>query len=560
MSFGNIVMVVDDDCELRDSVCELLNEGGYQALGMSSGVAALAYMKGRQPKPKCILLDLMMPQMNGWEFRQAQLHDPSLSAIPVVVMTASRDSQGIPADVVLHKPLALDHLLEVVSHQCAGRAEEVSEPTAPSSVDYRSAGDTIEAEPTALTAASTRAQEDARMPMEEVTRLLDEARRATRCREETLAMVSHDLRSPLAVISAVADLLQRRFEEPDSRLCPADQRLGRQAEMIRRSVQRMDRLIGDLLDLASIDLGTLALDRGVYSLDSIGQEARDAFESQAVQRHVAFATEVAGGKTEVVCDKERILQVLSNLVSNALKATPEAGSIRLRIAPDEAGEAAVFSVIDTGTGIPIDLQASLFDRWGHRPKAREGHGLGLSISRGIVEAHGGTFDVKSELGVGSTFSFTLPVREAESRGSLLPVLFETKPTRRRARSTFPVGGGEVGELLRAADWSSNPLGPPEAWPLALRNTVAGMLDSKFPTFVAWGPEFRCLYNDACRSVLGVKHPAALGQPLSEISPEHWQRTKAVFQKTRAGEALGQKTRISHSGRRTTWKTVTLRAR
>src|SRR5688572_8239376 len=94
MGDGNLVMVVDDDRELRESVCELLAEGGYDALGMANGAAALSYIREQQPKPKVILLDLMMPEMNGWQFREAQLGDPAISSIPVVVMTAGRDLGG----------------------------------------------------------------------------------------------------------------------------------------------------------------------------------------------------------------------------------------------------------------------------------------------------------------------------------------------------------------------------------------------------------------------------------------------------------------------------------
>jgi CheY-like chemotaxis protein len=108
------VMVIDDDDDLRETVCELLVDAGHQPIGMSGGAAALAYLRGPLPKPEVILLDLMMPQMNGWEFREIVLQDPALHGIALVVMSASRDVRGISANEVLYKPVQLDALLAAI--------------------------------------------------------------------------------------------------------------------------------------------------------------------------------------------------------------------------------------------------------------------------------------------------------------------------------------------------------------------------------------------------------------------------------------------------------------
>ena len=114
------VMVVDDDAELRDTVCELLAEEGYRILGAASGGAALARLRDGGPRPDLILLDLMMPGMSGWEFRDEQLRDADLCTVPVVVFTAGRSlgDHPIHVDEVLYKPLKLDELLEVVRRFC----------------------------------------------------------------------------------------------------------------------------------------------------------------------------------------------------------------------------------------------------------------------------------------------------------------------------------------------------------------------------------------------------------------------------------------------------------
>ncbi len=121
------VMVVDDDEALRESVCELLEEFGYTAVAAANGVAALEQLRREPEKPDVILLDLMMPGMNGWQFRDAQLSDPELSDIPVVVMTATREVRGIQADDVVYKPVNLDRLIDAVSrHVNGGRVSHVA--------------------------------------------------------------------------------------------------------------------------------------------------------------------------------------------------------------------------------------------------------------------------------------------------------------------------------------------------------------------------------------------------------------------------------------------------
>ncbi len=114
MRTSKLVMVVDDDEALRESICELLEEDGFRTVWADSGTTALGKLRASRERPDVILLDLMMPEMNGWQFRESQLRDPALAFIPVVIMTARRDLQRIKADAVVHKPLKLSRLLEVV--------------------------------------------------------------------------------------------------------------------------------------------------------------------------------------------------------------------------------------------------------------------------------------------------------------------------------------------------------------------------------------------------------------------------------------------------------------
>jgi CheY-like chemotaxis protein len=108
------IMVIDDNDDLRETVCELLGDAGHEPIAMTGGTAALSYLRGPDPKPRLILLDLMMPEMNGWEFREIAAREPALKDIPVVVMSASRDVRGISAHEVLYKPVKLDTLLAAI--------------------------------------------------------------------------------------------------------------------------------------------------------------------------------------------------------------------------------------------------------------------------------------------------------------------------------------------------------------------------------------------------------------------------------------------------------------
>jgi CheY-like chemotaxis protein len=122
MTSTGVVMVVDDDEDLRETVCELLEGDGYRTICSSDGASALSRLQEQSEKPAVILLDLMMPGMNGWEFREQQLRQPEIAHIPVVVMTASRDPSGIDANEIVFKPVKLVRLLEIVGRYAANDA------------------------------------------------------------------------------------------------------------------------------------------------------------------------------------------------------------------------------------------------------------------------------------------------------------------------------------------------------------------------------------------------------------------------------------------------------
>ncbi|WP_375773106.1 ATP-binding protein [Archangium gephyra] len=230
-------------------------------------------------------------------------------------------------------------------------------------------------------------------------RLFEQAQRAIRARDEVLGVVAHDLRNPLNSIGLYTQMLKRQAAAGTAPN-PAT------VQSIASSVQRMDRLIHDLLDVVRLDGGTLSVEPGPHPGQALLEEAYEAMRPLA--REVRLSLEADSALPVVRADRQRVLQVFSNLVGNALKFTPPGGEIRLGARVE--GEDVCFFVRDTGPGIPREALAHLFDRfWQADQRDRRGAGLGLSIVKGLVEAHGGRIWVESELGRGSTFFFTLPI-------------------------------------------------------------------------------------------------------------------------------------------------------
>ncbi len=231
---------------------------------------------------------------------------------------------------------------------------------------------------------------------------LAQAQRATNVRDNLLAVVSHDLRSPLAVVLMNVDVMSRPSESGDRR------KSKKQIESIKRAADRMNHLIQDLLDTASIDAGKLVVEQRRVAVAPLVAEAIDAMEPLAASRSLHIKGELPSDLPPIFADAGRLLQVFANLLGNAIKFAPVDGTITVRAVTVEEG--VQFSVSDTGSGIPLEDQAHLFERfWQARTTARQGTGLGLHIVKGIVAGHGGRIWVDSAAGTGSTFTFTLPL-------------------------------------------------------------------------------------------------------------------------------------------------------
>jgi signal transduction histidine kinase/ActR/RegA family two-component response regulator len=236
-------------------------------------------------------------------------------------------------------------------------------------------------------------------------RLYHAARDAIRLRDDVLAVVTHDLRSPLAaVILGIETLLGR------SRADELIRRLGAKSlETIHRSAEHMRRLLNEVGELASIQVGRLALQHSSESIPALVDEAFQMLEPMAQRKSLQLEKRIPETPFATLCDRDRIIRVLVNLLGNALKFTPDRGRIVVTVA--DCGHEVRVSVSDTGPGIArVDLSKLFEPYWKGKQSGRTGTGLGLYIARGIVQAHGGRIWVDSEVGVGSTFCFVLPVQ------------------------------------------------------------------------------------------------------------------------------------------------------
>lgn len=235
-------------------------------------------------------------------------------------------------------------------------------------------------------------------------RLLDETQRAVMVRDRVLAVVSHDLRNPLSAIGLTAQQLARM---PACDLERARALAGR----IHAASRRMQAILSDLADVSRIESGRLVLDIGDHDGTALIHEAADLFAEIAASRQIALRTAAQPLGPPVHCDRDRVLQVLSNLIGNAIKFVTPPAAVEVGCARrDDLG---VFFVRDDGPGIRPEDLPHVFDRYwqGEVPptQKKQGLGLGLAICKEIVDAHGGRIWVESQVGRGSTFSFELPL-------------------------------------------------------------------------------------------------------------------------------------------------------
>ena len=228
-----------------------------------------------------------------------------------------------------------------------------------------------------------------------------DAESAANSRDEVLAIVSHDLRNPLNAVMMSAGFL---VETADG----VNEKERAQLQMIQRAAGQMNRLIQDLLEVAGLEGKAIAVECEPVAVEQLVGAACDALQQAAAAKSIRLVSSLAPSLPPVQADSDRVLQVFGNLIGNALKFTPEEGSIEIAATPEDGHVR--FSITDDGPGIAAPDLPHVFDRfWQASKKKQGGAGLGLAISQKIVQAHGGEIWVESTVGKGSSFHFILPI-------------------------------------------------------------------------------------------------------------------------------------------------------
>ncbi|WP_439879132.1 ATP-binding protein [Pseudomonas prosekii] len=227
--------------------------------------------------------------------------------------------------------------------------------------------------------------------------------RAVQARDDLVAVVSHDLRNPMTVISMLCGMMQKAFSSDGQH---TSRRIATAIDTMQQATSRMNTLLEDLLDTSKIDAGRYTITPQPLAVAEMFEEANALLSPLALDKDIEISFH-AEPQLKINADPERLFQVLSNLVGNAIKFTPRSGKIG--VVAMASGDEIVFSVRDTGEGIPPDQLPFVFDRyWTVKEGNPSGTGLGLYITQGIVEAHGGRIEAQSEVGRGTEFRFTVP--------------------------------------------------------------------------------------------------------------------------------------------------------
>jgi len=363
------ILLVEDDPDIRVSLQSILTDEGFDVVGCTNGREALERL-GTMPPPDLIILDLMMPVMDGWQFRIEQKNDPALAQIPVIAISADASSKAAAIDAAAYLNKPFDH------------------------AKLMSAVDRV------LIAFERRKLHLRLSELDSQSRMLEEMERV---KSAFISNISHEIRTPLNAVLSLSQLMREGSAGPIS----AEQ--GRYLDVIQRSGQSVLNLLSDIIDLANLETKSLEARSEEIVAGLVAENAVAPLMPLAYGKKLAVSFEFAQNLPRVRGDSHRLGQVITQLVSNAIKFT-ESGSIK--IAGEARDKQVAISVSDTGIGIPEDAMSRIFEGFyqvDHRLGRRhQGAGIGLTLVDRLVKLMGGEITVRSTVGSGSTFTFTVP--------------------------------------------------------------------------------------------------------------------------------------------------------
>jgi signal transduction histidine kinase len=368
------LLLVDDDAVDRMTIRRLLREARLRVAVKDAATPDEAIATLRHGGIGCVLLDYNLPGANGLEVLQA-IRAAGLR-VPVVALTGQGDDE-----------LA-------ASLMRAGAADYLNKNTLTADKLERGIRYAV---------SLHRSEEERTQLLQREQQAREEAQRANRAKDEFLAMLSHELRTPLNAILGWTTLLQKGQLPPDTRV--------RAINIIERNTRLQAQLIEDLLDISRITRGKLRLEFQHQPLAAIVDAAVDAVRPAAAAKQISLAIDIPDDDTTLLCDPSRMQQVIWNLLTNAIKFSPDGGHVDVTVF-QEPGRFCV-SVADSGPGIDPDFLPHVFDPFrqqeGHVVRQHGGLGLGLAIVQHIVELHGGSVSVTGGPG-GATFVVSVPVQ------------------------------------------------------------------------------------------------------------------------------------------------------
>ncbi|CAD7770876.1 Sensor histidine kinase RcsC [Candidatus Methanoperedenaceae archaeon GB37] len=376
------ILVVDDNPQNLRVLGSMLKENGYRVALAENGIEAVKYAADKHPD--LILLDIMMPEMDGIETCKRLKADDRTAEIPVIFITALTDTED--------KLRAFN----------AGGVDYITKP---------------------FVLEEVMARVDVNIKRKEVEEKLKQAnielKRADKLKTQFLSLVSHELRTPVTPITAQLQMMLAGY------FGEVTEKQKKSIEMVLRNTARLDRLIGDILDISKLESGAMKFVMAKADLNETVEHAVEIMESNARKKNITITLK-EDKIPEIVFDKDRIAQVVINLVNNAIKFTDPGGTIDICLLNHT--NYAIVKVTDNGIGIKKEDLERIFVPFeqvdSSMTRKYDGSGLGLSICKGIVASHGGEIWVESEAGKGSTFQFTLPYRRGIAEKNVKVNLFE----------------------------------------------------------------------------------------------------------------------------------------